>query len=475
MLSTIFESIVSMSISASIVIAAVCLVRLLLRRGPRRFCYVLWLAVLIRLLCPFTFTAQVEVEREQLDRELVAVWAEYSAGVQLAENETVREDAPAGGFGFAEILPVIWAAGIAAMLAYCTLSLLKLRRRLAIAAPLGDGVYIADHIGAPFVVGFVHPKIYLPSDLREDEREYILAHERHHIRRGDHFAKLLGFAALSLHWFNPLAWVAFRLFVKDMEASCDEAVLAKLGGGVRADYSQSLLDLAVGRRMPAWTPLTFAEDTKGRIENVLRWHRPSLRRVVSAALVTAVCVGCCFVSVEGVMAEEQYTGELSGVDLGSIKSGIIVRTPDPKGYENLTEGQVETLTALLRLADGQTAQQAEELQASFAITLRNEAREGIIIRFGHNAGQRCLTVNGYVVEDELLTAGAYHIYLSFGTQNLCGESLPEGAVLLRQEHGVYIYEFYCESCGQMETASVGHACDCCSYRELDHKYSTLDH
>lgn len=474
----IFLKIAGMSISACVVIAAVCLVRLALLRCPRKFSYVLWLAVLIRLLCPFTFTAQVRVEPEQLDRELVAIWAEYAAQAEASGDEIRQTDGTVQkSFATEAVFGIIWLAGILAMAVYCARSLWKLRSNLTAAVPLANNIYIADHIGAPFVVGLLRPKIYIPSDLGEDEREYILAHELHHIRRGDHFVKLLAFAALTLHWFNPLVWMAFRLFVKDMEASCDEAVLSKLGEKVRSDYSQSLLNLAIGRKMPAWTPLAFGEDTKGRIENVLRWRRPSLTRVVAAALVTAACIGCCFVSVEGVLVQEQQNTEAAGVpdlDIGEIKSGIIVRTPDPKGYEELTEGQVETLSELLkRIQSTQFGAKAEDFESSFVITLWDEEKRDVSIRLGHEGGERCVTVNGYIVRSELLAAGAYHIYLSFGTQNLCDESLPDGAVLLGEHHGVYIYEFYCPSCGQTETASIGHGCDCCNWSSNGERFERL--
>lgn len=488
MLSVLFENIVRMSLSALVVIAAVCLVRLLLLKGPRKFCYILWLAVLIRLLCPFTFTAQVQLQPQQLDRELVAMWTEYSQGSETTEDKAGVQPGPereSPVLDAASIFAHIWLLGMLVMAAYCAFSLIRLKKMLTVAVPLESGIYIADHIGAPFVVGLLRPKIYIPSDLSEGEREYILAHEKHHIRRGDHFAKLLGFAALTVHWFNPLAWLAFRLFVKDMEASCDEAVLSKLGEEVRSDYSQSLLNLAIGRKTPVWMPLAFGEDTKGRIKNVLRWKKPSLAGAACAAAVSVVVLACCMVKVEAVLTinsdepvlnQSADTAELEQQlnDLSSISGGSIVGAPDPMSYKPLSEGQTGTLTMMLSsLEPEQLGQKLDGMETSFVIKLWDSDRQDISIRFGHSGGRRCLTVNGYLVEDELLAACAYHIYLSFGTQNLCNESLPEGAVLLGKEHGVYTYEFYCESCGQMETASVGHACNCCDWTSNGERFERL--
>lgn len=161
------------------------------------------------------------------------------------------------------IATIVWLTGTVAMVIYGVVSLLRLRRRLVGAVPLEKSVYLADHISTPFVLGLFRPKIYLPSALPEGERGYILLHERHHIRRLDHAVKLLAFLALCVHWFNPLVWLMFVLLGRDMEMSCDEAVMKKLGEAVRADYSASLLRLATGRKIIAGAPLAFGEgDTR---------------------------------------------------------------------------------------------------------------------------------------------------------------------------------------------------------------------
>lgn len=221
---------------------------------------------------------------------------------------------------FLQIATLLWLAGILGLLIYSLHSLGKLRRQLIGATPLRgtawtaslashqdktfilssiDGkaslnkaslgnaslaeVYLADHITTPFVLGLVRPRIYLPSSLPEENRSYILTHEQHHIRRLDHVWKLLAFGALCIHWFNPFVWLAFVLSGKDMEMSCDEAVLHRMGDGIRADYSSSLLTLATGQRIFASTPLAFGEgDTKDRIHHMLHWKRPHTWIIVAA-------------------------------------------------------------------------------------------------------------------------------------------------------------------------------------------------
>ncbi|MHA5218766.1 M56 family metallopeptidase [Dysosmobacter sp. Phy] len=195
------------------------------------------------------------------------------------------------------IATIVWLTGAAAMVLYGAVSLVRLRQRLVGAVPLERGVYLADHIDTPFVLGLFRPKIYLPSALPEGERGYILLHERNHIRRLDHAVKLLAFLALCIHWFNPLVWLMFVLLGRDMEMSCDEAVMRKLGEAVRADYSASLLRLATGRKIIAGAPLAFGEgDTRDRVVNVLKWKRPRLWAVLAGAVVCAAVIAACAVN-----------------------------------------------------------------------------------------------------------------------------------------------------------------------------------
>ena len=282
----------NMSLTASAVILCVLLVRLLLCRAPRVFSYALWAVVLFRLLCPVSLTAGFSLLG--LTDAPVRAAAAHATVVEYVPQDVVHAPEPQvvlpvpDGVNDAlnTVLPqgeeqtaadpleapvaiaaLVWLAEVLAMAGYSAVSLVRLRRRLAGAVPLEGNVWLADHISTPFVLGLFRPRIYLPSALPEGERSYILLHERHHIRRLDHIVKLIAFAALCVHWFNPLVWLAFVLLGRDMEMSCDEAVLKKLGESVRADYSASLLSLATGRRIIAGTPLAFGEgDTGSRVK-----------------------------------------------------------------------------------------------------------------------------------------------------------------------------------------------------------------
>lgn len=160
------------------------------------------------------------------------------------------------------IVPYVWIAGTGSMILYSIVQYIRLRRKLVGAVAYTGNVYRADYIDTPFVMGILAPKIYLPSNIPTQEQKYIIAHERRHIRRCDHIIKLLAYCALCIHWFNPLAWAAFILAGKDMEMSCDEAVILEMGPQIRADYSASLLRLATHKKMIAGMPWPLAREIR---------------------------------------------------------------------------------------------------------------------------------------------------------------------------------------------------------------------
>ena len=316
---TFMPTLLNMSLTASVAIVLVILLRQLLKKAPKAISYALWGVVLFRLLCPVSIGSDFSVynlfdaptEESGTVTSVIEyvpsniVHTEYPSvalpvpGISDVINETLpqgeeqlRAD-PLEGPIF--IATYVWMAGVLTMVVYSAVSYIRLRRKLSVVVPLRDNIFIADDIKSPFVVGLFHPKIYLPCNLGEKEQEYIILHEQHHIKRLDHIAKALAFLALAIHWFNPLVWVAFILASKDMEMSCDEAVIRKVGGDVRADYSASLLTLATGRRIIAGTPLAFGEgDTKGRIRNLANWKKPAFWVVLIAVILCVVTAVCLF-------------------------------------------------------------------------------------------------------------------------------------------------------------------------------------
>lgn len=322
MLASVFSKVLNMSLAASLVILTVYLARLLLTKAPKIYSYILWGVVLFRLLCPVSLFSSLSLIPSRISTgQIVAGWEDnYVGEVRIYHDnrpeytsaiEAGRPPIPAdedhsyvvtGEDGVSApdtventILPVIalvWLLGMAGMGLSSAVSYWKLRKKVRISMPLQRRVFIADDIETPFVMGFFRPVIYLPGSLEAKEQTYILAHEQHHIRRGDHIFKALGFLALSIHWFNPLVWLAFLLASRDMEMSCDEAVIRKLGETVRADYAASLLKLATGQRLLG-TPLAFGEgDPTGRVRNLARWKKPALWIVIVCILLCAVLAVC---------------------------------------------------------------------------------------------------------------------------------------------------------------------------------------
>lgn len=337
---TFFSQIINMSFTGSIVILVVALARLLLKRAPKAISYGLWAVVLVRLLCPLAIPSDVSflrlldapvkeaavgnrLEYITIDKEPMGNIAGLDRGMPQGtssgadftgdsmENKKITDINAAansnkgwmtermtekpvevtveveGPFLDAErMVPgaVLWGLGIVLIALYEGLLYYRLRRRLWAAVHMRDNIFRSDYITRPFVMGVLRPRIYLPSTLGEREQAYVLLHEQYHIRRLDHVSRVLAFVALAIHWFNPLVWLAFVLSGRDMEMSCDEAVVKQMGEGIRAEYSSTLLGLATGRRPIAGMPLAFGEgDTAGRIRNLARWKRPAVHVVMVAA------------------------------------------------------------------------------------------------------------------------------------------------------------------------------------------------
>ena len=315
MLTPLFSVILNMSITASVVILFVLPARRLLKHAPKVFSYALWAVVLFRLLCPFSLSAQFSLlglfqapagETGQmaylpLPSDPTPQQTPLPAAAPAAEAEEPPAEVPPSQASstpspsLMEVASVLWVVGVAAMLVYSLAQLIRLRRRLVGAIPLYGVLRLADHIDTPFVLGLFRPKIYLPSHLSPQEQRYIICHEQQHIRRKDPILRTAAFAALCLHWFNPLVWLAFRLSGRDMEMCCDEGVIRQLGAEVRGDYSTCLLHFSTRGQHSFTAPLAFGEgDTKERIENIMKSRKnlPWAAAVsVALCLLLTACLG----------------------------------------------------------------------------------------------------------------------------------------------------------------------------------------
>lgn len=309
----LFLELLNMSCAASYVIAAVLLLRLLLKKAPRRYSYALWSAAAFRLCCPVSFSAKFSLfgllnltqrgATLNFVPENLGMMAQPEVHTGLTAVNAVLRDSlpaasPAGSVNPMQVIifgaSVIWLAGAAALAAYGLVSYLLLRRRLRTATRLEGNVFACETVRSPFVLGVLRPRIYLPYGLDGESRAFVLAHERYHLKRRDPLVRLFAFCLLALHWFNPLVWIAFFCISRDMETSCDEKVLEN--GGAKA-YSLCLLSVASGRRFPAPGPLAFGETgVKSRIRHALAWKKPRRWAAAAAVVLCAATILACSVN-----------------------------------------------------------------------------------------------------------------------------------------------------------------------------------
>lgn len=291
----LFATVLQMSLTGSYVIAVVVVLRFIILRRLPKYSYALWAVVLFRLLSPVTVQNTASLIPQSADPLSIII---RGGGAAALPNLNIAAGAlPTGEMVTATpnvmtILSWVWVCGAVLLLSYSAVSCFRLHRRVAGAVCLEGNIYQSSAISSPFVLGLIKPKIYLPTDISPNERSYILLHEQIHIRRLDYLIKPLAFLTLCLHWFNPLCWLAFVLFGRDMEMSCDEGVIRELGDDIRPGYSDSLLAMSTKGSFVGGGPLAFGESGVGqRIKNVLSFRKPAFWLTLLAVLVVALAVG----------------------------------------------------------------------------------------------------------------------------------------------------------------------------------------
>lgn len=397
----VFLQVLNMSFTASIIILFVLVARLLLKRAPTVFSYAMWSVVFFRLLCPFSFESMFSLlpaNASPLSTNVVYSQApQFHTGIAAVDNSVnLTMPAPTSGASInpvqvaAALGEVLWLAGIVVLVAYSIVSLLRLRKSLVGAVKLRDNVLLADHIASPFVIGLFRPKIYLPSTLSEREQGFIILHEQTHIRRLDHVMKIVAFAALCIHWFNPLVWLAFTLTIKDMEMSCDESVMRQLGAGIKAEYSTSLLSLATGRRIISGTPLAFGEgDTKSRIKNVLQYKKPAMW--VTLAALIAVASLCIAFASNPQRASMKWAKGLRVQDVDKIEL-VVMPAAENQQYRLYEPSEFPDIIELVNKSRGSYLANPEDI-AGGGLTFYITTTDGVRHKFGNN-GNVYLQIDG---------------------------------------------------------------------------------
>lgn len=313
-----------MSYTASFVIIAICVMRLILKKAPRKYSYWLWSIVGFRLCCPITWKSPFNLFYVEIPAMIGSEAGGTMLNGEMAENIAFQLANTSGlssyssdfpvilPAGFAQILPflqksgaILWLAGVTFLLGYTVIRFMILRRQLETAVLLEDSIYQSERIGSPFVFGIFRPRIYIPYGMDEQTMYYVLAHERYHIKRKDYLMKGIALLLLCLHWYNPLCWLAFHLMHRDMEMSCDEYVLSTNSAHSAKAYSTAILSVA-GRGYHFPGALAFGEtDVRKRIQNILRW-KPQKRWVLVFAGILC-CAMILFCGADPVSAGDIQT------------------------------------------------------------------------------------------------------------------------------------------------------------------------
>lgn len=290
-MNALFSQLARQSMAAGWMILALLLLRPLLKKVPKSISCLLWALAAVRLAVPISVKSPVSLVPEQLANPVRVLPAAAVQIVPITQEAVRTVQAPA--FSLEALVPWLWLAGAAAMALYALYSYVRLVNRVQVSIRLGDRLYISDNVASPFILGVFRPKIYLPSEMDQAQADLVLAHERAHLRRGDHLWKPLGYGLLCLHWFNPLCWAAYLLFCRDMEQACDESVVRNMSAQDKKAYSAALVRCSIPRSAISACPLAFGEvGVKQRIQGILNYRKPKFWVLVISALLCAVLAAC---------------------------------------------------------------------------------------------------------------------------------------------------------------------------------------
>ena len=395
----VFLKLVNLSISASWLILAVLVLRIVLKKAPKWVMPLLWGVVALRLVCLFSIESALSLipSAETIPSEIVTETREpvlyEQATLDIVTNPTLPSAAevPVGvsrqqaQVDF-NIYSVLWLAGMAALLVHALVSAGKLKRKLATAILLRDNIYESEFVDSPFVFGVVKPNIYLPMHMDEGTAAYVIAHEHAHLARRDHWWKVLGYLVLALHWFNPLVWVAYILFCRDIELACDEKVVRGLDGAARADYSQALLSCAAPKRAVAACPLAFGEgNIKTRVKSALHYKKPAFW-VAAAAVLAVVIVAVCFLtnprSERGSLVWAQ---KLNAADVASIEL-YVPAEGEARQYKKLDTEEMAQAVELINSSRGTYIEKPETVYAGLPVWFLLTMDDGTVHAVGSVVG-----------------------------------------------------------------------------------------
>ena len=422
----VFLKLVNLSISASWLILAVLVLRFVLKKAPKWVMPLLWGVVALRLVCLFSIESALSLipSAETIPSEIVTETREpvlyEQATLDIVTNPTLPSAAevPVGvsrqqaQVDF-NIYSVLWLAGMAALLVHALVSAGKLKRKLATAILLRDNIYESEFVDSPFVFGVVKPNIYLPMHMDEGTAAYVIAHERAHLARRDHWWKVLGYLVLALHWFNPLVWVAYILFCRDIELACDEKVVKGLDGAARADYSQALLSCAAPKRAVAACPLAFGEgNIKMRVKSALHYKKPAFW-VAAAAVLAVVIVAVCFLTnPKSERGSLVWAQKLNAADVASIEL-YVPAEGKARQYKKLGTEEMAQAVELINSSRGTYIEKPETVYGGLPVWFLLTMDDGTVHAVGSVVGHY-LIIDGDTFDADVENQAEWENYVLKG-------------------------------------------------------------
>ena len=422
----VFLKLVNLSISASWLILAVLVLRVVLKKAPKWVMPLLWGVVALRLVCPFSIESALSLipSAETIPSEIVTETREpvlyEQATLDIVTNPTLPSAAevPVGvsrqqaQVDF-NIYSVLWLAGMAALLVHALVSAGKLKKKLATAILLRDNIYESEFVDSPFVFGVVKPNIYLPMHMDEGTAAYVIAHEHAHLARRDHWWKVLGYLVLALHWFNPLVWVAYILFCRDIELACDEKVVKGLDGAARADYSQALLSCAAPKRAVAACPLAFGEgNIKTRVKSALHYKKPAFWVAAAAVLAVVIMAVCFLTNPRSERGSLVWAQKLNAADVASIEL-YVPAEGEARQYKKLDTEEMAQAVELINSSRGTYIEKPETVYAGLPVWFLLTMDDGTVHAVGSVVGHY-LIIDGDTFDADVENQAEWENYVLKG-------------------------------------------------------------
>ena len=422
----VFLKLVNLSISASWLILSVLVLRAVLKKAPKWVMPLLWGVVALRLVCLFSIESALSLipSAETIPSEIVTETREpvlyEQATLDIVTNPTLPSAAevPVGvsrqqaQVDF-NIYSVLWLAGMAALLVHALVSAGKLKKKLATAILLRDNIYESEFVDSPFVFGVVKPNIYLPMHMDEGTAAHVIAHERAHLARRDHWWKVLGYLVLALHWFNPLVWVAYILFCRDIELACDEKVVKGLDGAARADYSQALLSCAAPKRAVAACPLAFGEgNIKTRVKSALHYKKPAFWVAAAAVLAVVIMAVCFLTNPKSERGSLVWAQKLNAADVASIEL-YVPAEGKARQYKKLDTEEMAQAVELINSSRGTYIEKPETVYGGLPVWFLLTMDDGTVHAVGSVVGHY-LIIDGDTFDADVENQAEWENYVLKG-------------------------------------------------------------